>query len=320
MTNKICAVVVTFNRRELLLECIEALLTQSYPVSSVLVIDNASTDGTYEQMRSQYGAHDVVTYRRLPSNTGGAGGFNEGIKLASEGDFDFLWVMDDDAAPDATCLETLVSTINGEANTVAVAPRVVGLDGHIQLLHRGRVGGRLVPEIQQAIPKSAYDSGEIKEIDTASFVGLLFRATCVKDVGLPEAKMFIYNDDVEYCLRLKELGKLLLVPAAIIRHKDKPRVEYKSIIGKRRILLVPMARYGFIYLNRRNLVWTIKKHLGLTPLVLIKLFFGFFLESLKISLFMDRKRDRLRCLWMAFADGLSNKLGPVPEKIAVLIK
>jgi rhamnopyranosyl-N-acetylglucosaminyl-diphospho-decaprenol beta-1,3/1,4-galactofuranosyltransferase len=101
----VAAVVVTFNRKELLCECLDALLAQTYPVSRIVLIDNASSDGTAELLAEKgYLENEIFDYLRLPVNSGGAGGFHEGVKRAFEAGFDWLWLMDDEDAVACKCV------------------------------------------------------------------------------------------------------------------------------------------------------------------------------------------------------------------------
>ncbi len=100
---RIIAVVVTFNRLALLQRLVERL--REIPgIAEILVVDNASGDGTGEWLDDQ---SDLVV-RRLDRNRGGAGGFHEGLGLAVERGADLVWLMDDDGLPDLDCLETLL--------------------------------------------------------------------------------------------------------------------------------------------------------------------------------------------------------------------
>src|SRR3954447_15177950 len=102
---RVCAVVVTYNRVELLRECLTALEAQTRPLDRILVIDNKSTDGTAEMVRSEHPGVELV---ELPENRGGAGGFYEGTRRAYDDGYDWLWLMDDDTIPNATALEKLL--------------------------------------------------------------------------------------------------------------------------------------------------------------------------------------------------------------------
>ena len=109
----VAAVVVTFNRKELLCECLDALLAQTFPVSRIVLVDNASTDGTYELLAEKgYLERGIFDYFRLPINSGGAGGFHEGVKRAYEAGFDWLWLMDADVEPMPGALERMISYAN----------------------------------------------------------------------------------------------------------------------------------------------------------------------------------------------------------------
>lgn len=87
---KVAAVVVTYNRKELLRECLNALLNQTRPLDEIIVIDNASTDGTQEMIAKEF---PYITYVLMSENIGGAGGFHEGMKLAYEKGYDWIWVF-----------------------------------------------------------------------------------------------------------------------------------------------------------------------------------------------------------------------------------
>ena len=100
---KVAAVVVTYNRKKLLKSCIENLLNQTFKID-VIVIDNMSTDGTRE-MLEDFIATKKIIYHSTGKNIGGAGGFYHGVKMAYEDDYDWIWIMDDDAFPTKTCLE-----------------------------------------------------------------------------------------------------------------------------------------------------------------------------------------------------------------------
>lgn len=89
---KVIAVIVTYNRIKLLKECLNAVLSQTYKVHKIVLIDNASTDGTADLfIKGGEYDKDVIDYRRMETNLGGAGGFYEGIKICR--DFIYLHLV-----------------------------------------------------------------------------------------------------------------------------------------------------------------------------------------------------------------------------------
>jgi rhamnopyranosyl-N-acetylglucosaminyl-diphospho-decaprenol beta-1,3/1,4-galactofuranosyltransferase len=209
----ICAVVVTFNRKALLEECLTALLNQTRRLDEIIVIDNASTDGTEALFETQF---LDVTRVRLPENIGGAGGFHEGMKLAYEKGYNWIWVMDDDAVPMADALEELwKSPVTLRDDVYAVASAVFNRDSTISLEHRRLFDAKAMAET--IIGASKYEQ-DYFEMDTASFVGLLISHKAIEQIGLPLEEMFIFFDDTEYSLRIRERGIMATVPASKIVH------------------------------------------------------------------------------------------------------
>jgi rhamnopyranosyl-N-acetylglucosaminyl-diphospho-decaprenol beta-1,3/1,4-galactofuranosyltransferase len=102
---RVVAVVVTWNRRDLLLESLAAVLAQTRPPDAVIAVDNASTDGTADAVRAGFPAVRLAT---LAQNTGGAGGFAYGLALALADGADLVWLMDDDTVPEPGALRALL--------------------------------------------------------------------------------------------------------------------------------------------------------------------------------------------------------------------
>ena len=101
----ICCVVVTYNRKKLLLECINALQNQTYKLSKIIIIDNNSNDGT-EKYLYENGVFesDIIDYQYQSKNLGGAGGFYQGIRKSLQEHYDWVWIMDDDTIPTENAL------------------------------------------------------------------------------------------------------------------------------------------------------------------------------------------------------------------------
>jgi len=160
MKDSVCAVVVTYNRKSLLIECLEALKSQTRPVQAIYLIDNASTDGTPEYLlekgfikdllnkklkepwEKEYEINNVLDgnsiklfYLRMHENTGGAGGFYEGVKRGYEKGYDWLWLMDDDTIPTKSALENSLECSLKVSNIGYIYSKVLWIDKTPHLMY-----------------------------------------------------------------------------------------------------------------------------------------------------------------------------------------
>lgn len=205
------AVVVTFNRLALLQRLV-ARLGEIDEVAEVLVVDNASSDGTGEWLASYDDPRVVV--RTLPDNRGGAGGFHEGLGWAMERGADLAWLMDDDGLPDVDCLRRLLA----EQDLDFWGPVVVDEDRPERLVFPIRLpGSTTVAHDVAAVERAAVD-GRLDDI-VIPFNGVLVTRELVERIGLPRADFFIWGDDHEYRLRAEAAhARIATIPAARVRH------------------------------------------------------------------------------------------------------
>jgi rhamnopyranosyl-N-acetylglucosaminyl-diphospho-decaprenol beta-1,3/1,4-galactofuranosyltransferase len=215
---RVCAVVVTYNRKDLLRECLSALESQTRPVDRVLVIDNASTDGTPEIVSREHPAAELV---RMDLNVGGAGGFREGVQRSHDDGFDWLWLMDDDTIPTATALEELLAAptqLNGIGRPLVLASKALMPDG--ESLHPFNV-----PRPDERYPDrmaAAVERGYLP-IRYTSFVSAFIHRDAVTEYGLPIGDYFIWLDDVEFTARVIRERPGYLAPRSVVVHKSHTR-------------------------------------------------------------------------------------------------
>lgn len=214
----VVAVVVTWNRLGLLRESLAAVREQTHPMAAIVVVDNASTDGTDRWLAGETGL-DVVSLRE---NTGGAGGFAVGIERALTHSPDLVWLLDDDTVPTETAAEELVRAWAGHPGSdddhrpAVVASRVVWTDGrdHPMNTPRPKPGA-------SARERAAAERIGAVPIRSASFVSIMCDAARVRERGLPVADYFLWNDDFEYSTRLIRGGAGLYVPSSVVVHKTR---------------------------------------------------------------------------------------------------
>jgi rhamnopyranosyl-N-acetylglucosaminyl-diphospho-decaprenol beta-1,3/1,4-galactofuranosyltransferase len=314
MKNTVAAVVVTFNRKQLLAECLDALLAQTHTVAKIIIIDNASTDGTPEYLKEKlYLEHSLIEYIRLSENTGGAGGFHAGTKRAYEMGYEWIWLMDDDAEPCLNALETLAKHF-GTVPISALASTVKDAQG-ISLIHRGLINFEQVfPMFHQPLDLSCYNNKNV-EIDMASFVGILINRHSIHKVGFPKKEFFIHHDDVEYCIRLRQAGKILLITDSVILHKDQSKNSQTEInfMGKK-FFKIPYEKFWLTYFGRRNLIWMGKKYTKSKVVFYLSIFRIYLKAFLEILLFSDHKFNRTYCLLESCRDGFKGNFNNFKPK------
>lgn len=223
MNPSTCAVVVTYNRRDLLRECLQALLAQTRPPDRILVVDNVSTDGTREMLAAEFAPSTFpsIELLPLPKNVGGAGGFHAGMRRASAQGFDWIWVMDDDSIPQPTALGELFAARErfpvGQQPDL-LASKVVWTDGAMHPATTPRVKRNDFLESLCFAAERATLS-----LRVTSFVSVMIHRRLVERYGLPIADYFIWNDDVEYTARVLRQEFGVLVPTSVVVHKTAQR-------------------------------------------------------------------------------------------------
>ncbi len=205
---KVIAVVVTYNRMELLKKCIEKL-RENHP-AQIIVVNNDSKDGTSQWLENQT---DLLVIHQ--ENLGGSGGFYTGIEKAMEEGADWIWCMDDDVFPHNDCLANLLP-FTGDSSTGILAPRRL-MDGEIFTNDFCRYN--LTNPFRSMYQKrlKGKDIQKPTEIVGTAFEGLFISRAVVEKIGFPNKDLFIFCDDTDYCLRAHLAGfRLLYIPDALM--------------------------------------------------------------------------------------------------------
>lgn len=214
------AVVVTYNRLDKLKNVLHCLETQTHLPELLVVVDNASTDGTKEYLESYRDSFgfadrvelDIVT---LPQNVGGAGGFSAGMRRAYDLDADFAWIFDDDGYPEPDALEKLIDGYDAACQKMGpdvpfACSMVKFIDGTISEMNN---------------PVTTWDWGRLMAqglnvalVNRCSFVSVLIPRWVMEDYGLPYKEYFIWFDDAEYTTRITKACPGIQVMDSIVLH------------------------------------------------------------------------------------------------------
>lgn len=292
--DRVCAVIVTYNRKELLRECLRAVLSQTRPPDHVLVVDNASTDGTPEMLREEFPQVEVL---RLPENQGGAGGFHEGMKRAYEAGFEWLWVMDDDAIPRKTCLEKLLISAK-ESKFKVIGPLVVDVKNPADLAFPLMVGRRMLLKVSEVQPSCI--NGYIN-----LWNGAVLHKSVIDKVGLPNKELFVRGEEVDYHFRLKRSGvRFATVKECEVLHPGSSN-EQKPLLGRRLVVVSTGNRIKdfYFYRNRGYLLRTYYRGVSFGLYVLLE-----FLRYSYFFLVIRRNVDDWKAWRRAFLLGLKGEL------------
>jgi rhamnopyranosyl-N-acetylglucosaminyl-diphospho-decaprenol beta-1,3/1,4-galactofuranosyltransferase len=215
--DRVCAVVVTWNRKELLQRCLNAISGQTHSIERIIVVNNGSTDGTGKMLESSQDARLISI--ELTDNAGGAAGFHVGINAAMATEAEFIWLMDDDGYPDPECLTTLISAMN-EFSLAAANPLVRPSLSGSGLSFPLRVDLLQCYNLDELLRRNEHAPILLGKINP--FNGLLLRRAVVERVGSVRYEMFMWGDEVEYQERISSFGfRLGTVLAANFVHPAK---------------------------------------------------------------------------------------------------
>jgi GT2 family glycosyltransferase len=265
----VLVIIVTWNKKAYVVDLLQSLQRLSYPVErlDVVVVDNASSDGTAEVLKRDF---PVVHVIENSENLGGTGGFNTGLQYAfaqPEGKYDYLWLLDNDVQVHRNALAELVTILEPEQDVAVAGSTMMQLTtpwrinemGAFVDLHRGSLllnrhredvpglKGRSLEELHgMDIDLSGYleDCRPSMDVEYIAAASLLIRSWVAREAGIWD-DYFIHYDDVEWCLRIARMGHRIMVSArSLIWHLP---AEYK----------VPT---WILYYDNRNVQYLLEKH------------------------------------------------------------
>lgn len=244
--NPTVAIVVTYNRKELLLECLNSLCSQVEKRMDILVIDNASTDGTEKIVKNFSENHNNIDYVNTGKNLGGAGGFHFGLKEAYRRGYEYMWIMDDDTIPEKEALTELqIADKKLKGKFGFLSSCALWIDGSYCIMNK-----QLVDQDNCIKEYDKFEAGLIR-VSKATFVSLFLKREVLECVGLPLKEYFIWGDDMEYTLRISKKYPCYMVSKSKVIHKMKSNVGSDiSMDEKERI-----NRYELAYRNDCHTAW-----------------------------------------------------------------
>lgn len=283
---KISAIVVTYNRLNLLKQCLKHLLKLDYDLNNIVVVNNNSSDGTKSYLENLNNKKIIsVTSSK---NLGGAGGFSLGTDIAYEKtDSDYFWLMDDDTMPTCDSLTKLVDKAKELKYNFGF------LCSNVRWWKNYSVTYANIP-----VPSVDWNDpilNDLVKVQSCSFVAVLFSRKIVQEVGLPIASMFIWGDDVEFTNRLShENSRCYLVTNSNVMHKSGANKPYN---------ITTNPRANFYKYQIRNTMYVNRKYHRYHDIVkqFMSLIFNFFKIPFKAK---NQRIERMKCILVGSFKGI----------------
>lgn len=192
--DKVATVTVTYNRKEMLIENIQAILNQNYNVDTIIIVDNNSSDNTKETVFNKF-PNENIKYIYLEENIGGAGGFYTGCKYAFDNGFDWIILMDDDGKPKD---EYTISNLMKEIKNKNLTSNDKVMLNSLVLCNDEKLSFGLfdIKDTVQDIKMKAEKEIILNHINP--FNGTLISKMLIKQIGFPNKDFFIKGDEQDY--------------------------------------------------------------------------------------------------------------------------
>lgn len=269
MLPNVLNVILNSNRRADTLACLSSLSESTHPNLKTIVLDNHSTDGSVEAIRSEFPDVQII---ELSENLGYAGNNNVGIKEAMAQGADWIFVLNEDTILAQDCIARLVEVGESDPRIGIVGPMVYHFDEPEVIQTAGGLFDKHFRGMH--IAQNELDTGQFANphnVDWISGCGIMVRREAIQDVGMIDERFFYYVEEAEWCLRTKKAGwQIVHVPGAKMWHKGvqrdyqpKPSVTYYAT--RNRLLMLskhkapPMARImAWLFIARTLISWSIK--------------------------------------------------------------
>jgi GT2 family glycosyltransferase len=241
----VVTVILNTNRRADTLDCLQSLAQSSYSNSRIIVLDNASSDGSVAAIRAVFPSVQLL---ELTENLGYAGNNNVGIKAALQQGADWVLVLNEDTIVGPDCLAELMHVGESDQRIGIVGPMVYHHGEPTIIQSAGGSLGRHWEShhIAQNQPDTQQFSAP-HAVDWISGCAILVRRAVIEQVGMLDERFFYYWEETEWCLRAKRSDwQIMHVPGAKLWHKGVQR-DYRP-------------KPSVAYYNTRNRLFMLKKH------------------------------------------------------------
>ena len=309
---KIAVIIPTFNSKNTIVHTLDSILGQSAGIDEIIIIDNCSKDNTVDILREKF---PDITLILNTSNRGASGGYCAGLEYACKKGHDWVWLLDADSLPSRNALAELVAVTGSGGNPGAVASLLI--DDNSGLVYQPLYWmDRWVNAMEGNV------SAEPFPVDCNAFSGLMVSKEVIRTIGFPREDFFMDIADWEYCLRIRQQFRIIVVPKSRIFHtvgrakvvpffweKNLHKLENDNIIIQKdkRILLITHPAWRYYYRVRNDIFISFHEFRTLSAAIFglvrfIKICSG-------IIIYEDNKINKLAMSFLGLSHGVKKKLG-----------
>jgi hypothetical protein len=244
------AVMLNWNELHHTVPCIDSLKKSSLPLSRIIVLDQASEDGSGEKLQKIYNDDKDVHIIRNEKNYGFSVGMNIGIQKALDMGAGLVFILNNDTIVDEECISKLYDVILKDSSAAVAGPAIMYFSNPDKLWQAGGYFNKLkmgvsVPDKGKRVSEINHSTSKVSFLTGCA---LLIPKKTFQKVGLFDSSLFFYGDDVDYGLRVKEAGlNMYFVPTAKVWHK----IEDIKVDRTTPYVLYHLARSTVIMLRKR---------------------------------------------------------------------
>jgi GT2 family glycosyltransferase len=307
MYPKVIIIVLNWNGIDVSEKCIQSLLQVAYPNSGILLVDNASTDGSFEMLKEKF---PDIYFLQNPQNLGFAEGNNRGIKFAFyELAANHVVLLNNDTVVDPAWLQALVDVVDKNPDIGAVGSKIFYLSKpNVIWSEGGSFGGWRGIPTQLRINET--DLGILEEphlVDYASGCSILITRKAFEDVGLLDLDYFLYFEETDWCARARRKGfKIMIAPRSRVWHK----VGYSTGAIDAPVHIYYMVRNNFAFLIKNSPCKMIRVlKLAIFTIIIVKRYI------LRMKTADNRNNNISRLVFRALSDAILGKYGQGPDDL-----
>jgi GT2 family glycosyltransferase len=296
MQKKVYVIVLNWNGKEDTLDCLESLRRTNYDNYKVVLVDNGSEDDSVAAVRAKFPEVEIV---ETGKNLGFAGGNNVGINHAMKAGADYVFLINNDTTVDPDYLKALVDAAEADPMVGSAGSKILYYNEPERIWFAGGKINWLRNKGEHIgldeLDRGQYD--ETREVGYLTGCSLLVKREVVEKVGMLSDDYFLYYEDADYSLRIRNAGyKNLYVPASKIYHKVSRSTKPGSA--------------SYVYYHVRNGLVNARRNGSFVVKIAIYFYAAYlFLKQLVKLIFFPEKREWAKAVLRAEKDFFSGRMG-----------